>query len=165
MHLLEGCLKAKVILKTIGKKCFILKIPEWESADFVCGFTNQYLKKVEVFAVNTALLSLWITGCVEGLKFSSFAVKIFDEIAKINKMIPKQTIRKAPSKGKREVKQLKFKYLILQIFYDGSRHVNPHIGRSGYVIIKEGLKVGGGFKTIPLGSNNLGEFLECLASL
>ena len=166
VYLLEECLKAKVILKTIGKKCFVLKIPGWESADFVCGFTNQYLKKAEASAVSAALLSLWITVCVEGFKFPSFAVKIFDEIAKTNKIISKpQTIRKAPPKGKREVKQPKFKYPTLQVFYDGSRHVNSHIGGFEYVIIKEGLKVGGGFETIPLGSNNLSEFLGCLARL
>ena len=33
------------------------------------------------------------------------------------------------------------------------------------MIIKEGLEVGGGFETIPLGSNNLGEFSGCLAGL
>ena len=100
VHLLEGCLKAKVILKTIGRKCFVLKIPGWKSADFVCGFTNQYLKKAEASAVSAALLSLWITVCAEGSKFPSFAVKIFDEIAKTNKMISKQIIRKAPPKVK-----------------------------------------------------------------
>ena len=82
-------MKAKVILKTIGRKCFVLKIPRWESADFMCGFTNQYLKKAEAFAVSAALLSLWVTVCVEESKFPSFAVKIFNEIAKTNKMIPK----------------------------------------------------------------------------
>ena len=80
-------------------------------------------------------------------------------------MISKQTIRKASPKGKRKVKQPKFKYPALQVFYDGSGHVDPHIRGSGYVIIKEGLEVGGGFETIPLGSNNLGEFLGCLAGL
>ena len=156
VHLLEECLKAKAILKTIGKRCFVLKIPGWKSADFVCGFTNQYLKKAEASAVSAALLSLWITVCAEELKSPSFAVKIFDEIAKTNKMIPNQTIRKAPPKGKREVKQPKFKYPALQVFYDGSGCVDPHIRGSGYVIIKEGLEVGGGFETIPLGSNNFG---------
>ena len=165
VHLLEECLKAKAILKTIGRRCFVLKIPGWESADFVCGFTNQYLKKAEASAVSAALLSLWITVCAEGSKSPSFAVKIFDEIAKTNKMIPKQTVRKAPPKGKREVKQPKFKYPALQVFYDGSGRVDPHIGGAGYVIIKEGLEVGGGFETIPLGSNNLGEFSGCLAGL
>ena len=88
VHLLEGCLKAKAILKTIGEKCFILKIPGWESADFMCEFTNQYLKKAEASAVSAALLNLWITVCAEELKSPSFVVKIFDEIAKTNKMIP-----------------------------------------------------------------------------
>ena len=139
VHLLEECLKAKVILKTIGRKCFILKIPGWESADFVCEFTNQYLKKAEASAVSATLLSLWITVCAEGSKSSSFAIKIFDEIAKTNKIIPEpQTIRKAPPKGKREVKQPKFKYPALQMFYDGFGHVDPHIGGFGYMIIKEG---------------------------
>ena len=40
MHLLKECLKAKMILKTIKKKCFVLKIPRWKSANFVCEFTN-----------------------------------------------------------------------------------------------------------------------------
>ena len=74
MHLLEGCPKAKAILKTIRRKCFVLKIPGWESADFVCGFMNQYLKKAEASVVNAALLSLWINVCVEGSKSPSFAV-------------------------------------------------------------------------------------------
>ena len=165
VHLLEGCLKAKAILKTIRRRCFVLKIPGWKSADFVCGFMNQYLKKAEASAVSAALLNLWITVCAEGSKSPSFAVKIFDEIAKTNKMIPKQTRRKAPPKGKREVKQPKFKYPVLQVFYDGSGHVDPYIRGSGYVIIKEGLEVGGGFETILLDSNNLGEFLGCLAGL
>ena len=63
------------------------------------------------------------------------------------------------------MKQPKFKYPALQVFYNSSRHVDPHIGGSGYVIIKEGLEVEGGFETIPLDSNNLGEFLSCLAGL
>ena len=72
-------------------------------------------------------------------------------------MIPKpQAIIKALSKGKREVKQPKFKYSALQVFYNGFGHVNSHIEGSEYVIIKKGLEVGGGFETIPLGSNNLG---------
>ena len=104
VHLLEGCLKVKAILKTIERRCFVLKIPRWESADFVCRFMNQYLKKAEASVVSAALLSLWITVCAERSKFSSFAVKIFDEIVKTNKMILKQTIRKAPPKGKKEVK-------------------------------------------------------------
>ena len=73
MHLLKECLKAKAILKTIGRRCFVLKIPGWESADFVCGFTNQYL--TEAFAVSAALLSLWITVCAEGSKSQALLLK------------------------------------------------------------------------------------------
>ena len=51
------------------------------------------------------------------------------------------------------------------MFYNGFGCVNPHIGGSEYVIIKKGLEVGGGFETIPLGSNNLSEFSGCLACL
>ena len=51
------------------------------------------------------------------------------------------------------------------MFYNSSGHVDPHIRGSGYVIIKKGLEVGGEFETIPLSSNNLGEFLRCLAGL
>ena len=132
----------------------------------MCGFTNQYLKKTEAFAVSATLLNLWITICVEGSKFPSFAVKIFNEIAKTNKIILKpQTIRKAPPKGKREVKQPKFKYSILQVFYNGFGCVDSHIRGSGYVIIKEGLEVRGEFEIISLNSNDLDEFLRCLAGL
>ena len=60
----------------------------------MCGFTNQYLKKAEASAVSAALLSLWITVCAEGSKSPSFAVKIFDEIAKTNKMIPQTNYKK-----------------------------------------------------------------------
>ena len=63
------------------------------------------------------------------------------------------------------MKQPKFKYPALQVFYNSSGHVDPYIRGSGYVIIKEGLKVEGRFETIPLGSNNLGEFLRCLTGL
>ena len=55
----------------------------------MCGFTNQYLKKAEAFVMSAALLNLWITVCAEGSKSPSFAIKIFDEIAKTNKMILK----------------------------------------------------------------------------
>ena len=65
----------------------------------------------------------------------------------------------------REVKQPKFKYPTLQMFYNNFGHVNPYIKGSKYVIIKEGLEVGGGFETIPLGLNNLSEFSGCLAGL
>ena len=51
------------------------------------------------------------------------------------------------------------------MFYDGSECVDSHIRGAGYVIIKEGLEVGGGFETIPLDSNNLGEFLGCLVGI
>ena len=33
------------------------------------------------------------------------------------------------------------------------------------MIIKEGLEIGSGFESIPLGSNNLDEFSGCLAGL
>ena len=78
VHLLEECLKAKVILKTIRRKCFVLKIPGWESTNFVCEFTNQYLKKAEASAVSAALLNLWITVCVEGFKSPSFVIKMLE---------------------------------------------------------------------------------------
>ena len=51
------------------------------------------------------------------------------------------------------------------MFYDSSGCVDPYIGGSEYVIIKEDLEVGSGFETIPLNSNNLGEFSGCLAGL
>ena len=63
------------------------------------------------------------------------------------------------------MKQPKFKYSTLQVFYNGSGHVNSHIGGSGYVIIKKDLEVGGRFETILLDSNNLDEFSGCLAGL
>ena len=160
---LKNVWKLKQFWKLLGGKSFVLKIPGWESVNFVCGFTNQYLKKAEASAVSAALLNLWITVCVEKSKFPSSVVKIFDEIAKINKMIPKQIIRKAPPKGKREVKQPKFKYFALQVFYDSFGHVDPHIVGSGYVIIKKGLEVGSGFETIPLNSNNLGWVFRMLS--
>ena len=47
------------------------------------------------------------------------------------------------------------------MFYNGSGCVDPYIKGSEYVIIKEGLEVGGGFETISLDSNNLSEFLKC----
>ena len=112
------------------------------------------------------LLNLWITICTKRSKFSSFVVKIFDEIAKTNKIIPKlQTIRKVPLKGKKKVKQPKFKYSVLQIFYNGFRYINFHIRVSEYIIIKKSLKVEDRFKIILLNLNNLKKFFGCLVDL
>ena len=81
-------------------------------------------------------------------------------------MIPKpQILRKAPLKGKRNVKQLKFKYSALQMFYNSFGYVDPHIGGFEYMIIKKDVEVRGRFKTILLNSNNLKEFSKCLTDL
>ena len=63
------------------------------------------------------------------------------------------------------MKQLKFKYSTLQVFYDSFKYVNFCIGEFECVIIKKDLKVGGRFKTIPLNSNNLNEFSRYLTGL
>ena len=82
------------ILKTIGRRCFVLKIPGWESADFVCEFTNQYLKKAEASAVNAALLSLWITICAEGSKCTAASEQKLNERTNNQTFATKQEIQK-----------------------------------------------------------------------
>ena len=132
----------------------------------MCGFMNQYLKKAEASAVSAALLSLWITVCVEGSKSPSFAnLQTF-----LNNHIPR-----FPNVGiympRAIIKHLQGRVLELWLF-----HFSFTFGES----LPNNLRFGdhlvclsnfiknfnrGGFETIPLDSNNLGEFLGCLAGL
>ena len=42
------------------------------------------------------------------------------------------------------------------MFYDGSGRTDPHLGGAGFAVFREGKEICGGFETIPLGSNNIG---------
>ena len=45
------------------------------------------------------------------------------------------------------------------MFYDGSGCTDPHLGGVGFAVFREGKEICGGFETIPLGSNNIGELV------
>ena len=51
------------------------------------------------------------------------------------------------------------------MFYDSSGKTNPHLEGAGFAVFREGKEICGGFKTIPLGSNNIGEFTGCLKGM
>ena len=51
------------------------------------------------------------------------------------------------------------------MFYDGSGHTDPHLGGVGFAVFRKGKEICGGFETIPLGSNNIGEFTGCLKGM
>ena len=98
--------------------------------------------------VSVALLSLWLTVCVEGSKSPQYATEIFEKILRKNKILsrpqePKQ--RKEPKR--RKVLNLK----AFKCVYDGSGCTNPHLGGAGFAVFREGKEICGGFETIPLG--------------
>ena len=51
------------------------------------------------------------------------------------------------------------------MFYNNSGHTDPHLGGVGFAVFREGKEICGGFETIPLGSNNIGEFTGCLKGM
>ena len=51
------------------------------------------------------------------------------------------------------------------MFYDSLGCTNSHLGGAGFVVFREGKEICGGFETIPLGSNNIGEFTGCLKGM
>ena len=73
---------------------------------------------------------------------------------KENKILPRPP-RTQTKKGTKEKESFKFKGF--QVFYDGSGRTDPHLGGAGFAVLREGKEICGGFETIPLGSNNIGE--------
>ena len=51
------------------------------------------------------------------------------------------------------------------MFYNDSRHTNPHLGGAGFAVFREEREICGGFETIPFGFNNIGEFTSCLRGI
>ena len=51
------------------------------------------------------------------------------------------------------------------MFYDGSGYTNPHLGGAGFAVFREGKEICGGFETISLRFNNIGEFTGCLKGM
>ena len=51
------------------------------------------------------------------------------------------------------------------MFYDSSGCTDPHLGGAGFAVFRKGKEICGGFETIPLGSNNIGEFTGCLKGM
>ena len=111
--------------------------------------------------VSVALLSLWLTVCVEGSKSPQYATEIFKKILRKNKILP-QPPRTQTKKGTKEKESFKFKGF--QVFYDSSGCTDPHLGGAGFAVFREGKEIGG-FETIPLGSYNIGEFTDCLKGM
>ena len=61
---------------------------------------------------------------------------------------------------KKRIKEKKsFKFKGFQVFYDGSRFTNPHLGGAGFAVFRKGKEIYDEFETIPLRSNNIGEFI------
>ena len=51
------------------------------------------------------------------------------------------------------------------MFYNSSGCTNPHLGGADFAVFREGKEICGGFETIPLESNNIGEFTGCLKGM
>ena len=161
-HLLENCFVADSLLQAMGRKYILLKIPGWQETENVCGLVSKYLTRQETSVVSAALLSLWLMVCAEGSQSAQYSTEIFEKILRKNKILP-QPPRTQTKKGLKEKKSFKFKGL--QVFYDGSGCTDPHLGGAGFAIFREGRELCGGFETIPLGSNNIGEFTGCLRGM
>ena len=163
-HLFETCIYAKSYLEKMRHSCIKLKLLSWKSFSFVCGLTAQYCSNLFTSIVSAALLTLWITVCVEGSQSAEYAIDIFHKVLKKNKLLPKPSCKNSTStKKKREIEKFKFKDL--QVFYDGSSHTDSHLGGAGYVIFRNRKKILTGVETISFGTNNVGEFKGCLLGL
>ena len=93
--------------------------------------------------------------CAKGLKSLQYATEIFEKILRKNKILP-QPLRTQTKKGTKEKESFKFKGF--QVFYDGSRCTDPHLGGAGFAVFREGKEIYDGFETIPLRFNNIGKF-------
>ena len=144
------------------RKCILLNVPSWQETKNVCGLISNFLTRQETSVVSVALLSLWLTVCVEGLKSSQYATEIFEKILRKNKILPWPP-KTQTKKGTKKKENFKFKGF--QVFYDGSGCTNLHLGGVGFAVLKEEKEICGGFETIPLGSNNIGEFTGCLKGM
>ena len=100
--------------------------------------------------------------CAEGSKSPQYATEIFKKILRKNKILPWPP-KTQTKKGTKEKESFKFKGF--QVFYNGSGHTNPHLGGAGFAVFREGKEICGGFETISLGSNNIGEFTGCLKGM
>ena len=102
--------------------------------------------------------------CAEGFQSAEYAINIFHKILKKNKLLPKPPCKDPTfAKKKREIEKFKFKGL--QVFYDGSDCIDPHLGGAGYAIFRDGKEILADAETIPFGTNNVGEFKGCLLGL
>ena len=105
-HLLEECSVAKGFFQAMRRKCILLNIPSWQKTKNVCGLVSNFLTRQETSVVSVALLSLWLTVCVEGLKSPQYATEIFEKILRKNKILP-QPLRTQTKKGKKKKKKKK----------------------------------------------------------
>ena len=153
---------AEGLLQAMGRKCILLNVPSWQETKNVCGLVSNFLTRQETSVVSVALLSLWLTVCVEGSKSPQYATEIFKKILRKNKILP-QPPRTQTKKGTKEKESFKFKGF--QMFSDDSGHTDSHLGGAGFAVFREGKEICGGFETIPLGSNNIGVFDILLVSL
>ena len=147
---------------------YFVECTSWQETKNVCGLVSNFLTKQETSVVSIALLSLWLTVCAEESKSPQYAIEIFEKILRKNKILPWPP-RIQTKKGTKEKESFKFKGF--QVFYDGSSCTDPHLGGVGFAVFREGKEICGGFETIPLGSNNIGEFtgylkgMQCVKSM
>ena len=59
---------AEGFLQAIRRKCILLNVLSWQETKNVCGLVLKFLTRQETSVVSVALLSLWLTVCVKGLK-------------------------------------------------------------------------------------------------
>ena len=114
--------------------------------------------------MSAVLLALWITVCAEESQSAEYAIDIFHKVLKKNKLLPKPPY-KDPTSAKKKRETEKFKFKGLQVFYNGSSCTDPYFGGAGYAIFRNGKEILAGAETIPFGTNNVGEFKDCLLGL
>ena len=129
----------------MGKKCILLKVPSWQETKNVwpclkVSYQTRNLSGECCFAESR------LTVCAEGSQSTQYATEIFEKILRKNKILP-QPLRTQTKKGFSEKKSFKFKGF--QVFYDGSRHTDPHLGGMDFAVFREGKGICGGFKPPP----------------
>ena len=147
------------------RQCKTLKIPGWKDDGSILDISKKFLNKTETGIRCAALLTLWITTCALGTQSFLFTCDTFMEIIRKNKLMGTKERKKdnVVSTRRKTIKPIELKGH--QIFYDRSGRTEPILGGAGFAIFNNGNEIKSGFETIPLGTNNIGEFLGCLCGM
>ena len=164
-HILYDCSESSKLVGMMRRQCTAFGLPPWKDNSGGCDIPTRFLNKEELSVACATLLTLWIVICSKGTKSLGYTREVFVEILKKNCLIPRKKPKPLVKKPKSSETPSEVVAGGLQVFYDGSGRPDPLIGGAGFVILNDGKEIDAGSLTIPLGTNNVGEFQGCLIGL